>query len=72
LPGRRTGLVTGFARIAAVNVIDRFTRSDYSIVTAETGANDLSMVNVRNKDRCPYGSTGVAGFTQVGSINVVR
>ena len=69
--GCRARIMTGITGVGAVNMVAWFTNRCCSIVTTETGTNDLCMIHSTGRYRRPAGREYVvAGVTGVGAINV--
>jgi len=71
-PWRGCWRMAGFTYIGGINVIGTFSRSDHTIMTTETGTNNLSMIHRTIGYRRPWrGTRLMAGIAVIGSINVV-
>ena len=73
LPWRRPRLMTGIAVIGGIYVISAFTRSNHSIMTADTGTDDLVVINGAAIYRRPWcRSWLVTGITGIGAIDMIH
>lgn len=70
-PGRRPGGMTGIAGIGRVDVTGTLAGCNYPIVTADTGAIDLAVVNRGRRYGVPgIGAGQVTGIAVVAGIDV--
>lgn len=72
-PRRRTWLVTGITYIGGINMISALARRYRSVMTTDTSANHLRVINIGCSHRCPWRrSRLMTGIARIGGINMVR
>ena len=63
--------MAGIAIVGGIGVITRFTLRDAAIMTTDTAANDLVMIQWGNKLRPVGGGYPMTGFTKVGGVGMI-
>lgn len=72
-PRCRTWLVTGITRISGINMISALAGGYRSVMTTDTSADHLRVINIGSGHRRPWRrSRLMTGIARIGGINMVR